>query len=307
MLATLGLYIATILIWGSTWLAIHLQLGTVSPYWSVVYRFGIAAIILLSYCLLTRQRMRFSAKQHFAIFLQGLSMFSINYILYYLGSKYFISGLVSLTFAVILIFNIINSRIFFKTKLQLKIIVGSIIGLTGLTIVFSGQFSDVSSHNTQAVLEGLGLCIAATFIASLGNMITVRNQRHQLPILQSNAYGMGYGALIILLLALFLHEPIGFDTSLRYVGSLLYLAIVGSIVAFAFYMKLMQRIGPSKAAYAFVVLPIISLLISTIFESFQWSSNTFEGLALIIIGNILILIQRKQKLAEQAEVNREAG
>jgi len=305
----LVLYAVTVLIWGSTWLAMHWQLGEVSPYWSVTYRFALATLIIMLYCCLTRKNMRFSLKQHRALFAQGLFLFSLNYLFYYIGSQYFMSGLVAVAYASILIMNIVNTRLFFKTPLQRSIVIGALIGLSGLLTIFSGQFH-LLLHSTHPhlgqLLLGLGACLFGTLLASLGNMIFVYNQRHKIPILQSNAYGILYGTLILTLIALCSGEPLSFDIHPRYWASLFYLAAFGTVIAFGTYLQLVKRIGAERASYAFVILPIVSLLLSSIFENFQWTLSTFIGLMMVIIGNILV-IMRKTKKNNRKPTTFEAG
>lgn len=289
------LFITTALIWGSTWLAIQFQLGHVSPIWSVAYRFGMTAVLLLIFCFLTKRNMRFNWQQHKAMIVQGALMFSLNYILYYLGSQYFISGLVAVIFASIIVMNIINSRIFFKTHLVKRVIIGAALGLVGLVIVFSSQFKQLDLHtNLPQTLIGIGICLLATFMASLGNIASVQVQRLQLPILQSTTYGLVYGTLIVMVIALIFGIQPMFDFSHKYIGSLFYLSLVGTIGGFAVYLRLLGNIGADRAAYAFVVLPLVSLALSTEFEGFTWTITTWLGIILVLAGNILVLRNNKK-------------
>lgn len=290
------LYTATALIWGSTWLAIQFQLGTVSPLWSVSYRFAMAALILLVFCVITGRKLRFTAEQHGAMALQGLLLFSLNYVLYYIGSQYFISGLVSIIFASIIIMNIINGRIFFKTPLVARVIVGAMLGLLGLVIVFGSQFELLDwDQGGASLVWGAGICLSATLCASFGNMVSVRSQKLKLPVLQSNALGMAYGTVFVTLLAIGLGEQPTFDWSFKYVGSLFYLSFVGTVLAFGAYLNLLGRIGPERASYTFVLIPVVSLTLSTLFEGFQWTLSTVAGAVLVLIGNVLVLKKKPLK------------
>ena len=292
----LTLYLATILIWGSTWLAIQYQLGDVSPAWSVTYRFFLAGILLLIYCYGRGLNLKFSRREHGAMVMQGIFLFSGNYLLYYFGSEYLISGVVAVTFALILAMNIVNARIFFGTPITLKIVIGTFLGLLGLTEIFWSQIQALSNsaQETHAMLVGLGYCILATLIASWGNMIAKRNQMYQLPILQSNGLSMCYGATFSGIVALWLGDPMIFNWSPSYIISFLYLSLIGSIVAFGCYLKLLGRIGPERAAYAFVILPVVAMLLSNFFEDFQWQQNTIMGIILIAVGNVLVLKNNKK-------------
>ncbi len=137
-------------------------------------------------------------------------------------------------------------------------------------------------HNSGA-LKGLILSLLGTFIASLGNMISARNQQQRLPVIQSNAFGMAYGAQILFLYAAF--QGVGSPTIGRSLYlSLLYLALFGSVLAFGSYLTLLGRIGPEKAAYATVLFPLVALGISTLFENYHWSLIAAGGVALVLAG-----------------------
>jgi drug/metabolite transporter (DMT)-like permease len=294
-MTNLLLYCASTLIWGSTWLAIQYQIGSVNPAWSVVYRFAIAAVLLIGFCLLKRYSLRFNPREHAVIALQGLLLFSINYILYYYGSAYFISGVIAVIFASIIIMNIINSRLIFGTPIVPRVIIGACIGLCGLAVIFWSEITglDLSHLGYSYVFIGLAINLIATYLASLGNMISTYTQKRGLPVLQTNALGMAYGTVFSLLVAIIFQEPLRFDPTITYIASLFYLAIFGSIFAFGCYLKLLGRIGPERAAYTFVFIPIIAMSLSTIFEEFHWTLNTFIGTGLVLCGNILVLTKKK--------------
>ncbi len=283
------LYFTTTFLWGTTWLAIKFQLGTVPPTWSIVYRFALAAALLLLYCMIKKHPLRFSLKQHVAMAVQAAFLFCGNYILFYLGSEYLSSGLVALIFAGIIIFNILLGRIFLGILIERRVLVGALIGLLGLGTVLWSELALPSSHSMLHALLGISLCIAATIFASFGNIMSTFNQKYALPVLQSNALGMAYGALFTLFIALLLGQAPTFQWDARYILSLLYLSLLGSVAAFGCYLTLIGRIGPARASYSFVLIPIIALLISTSVENFHWHAGAFIGIALILSGNILIL------------------
>ena len=78
------LYAITVLIWGSTWLAIEFQLGVVAPEVSVTYRYLLAAALLFVWCLTQKKSLRFDLKSHLFFLGLGLLLFCINYIAAYL-------------------------------------------------------------------------------------------------------------------------------------------------------------------------------------------------------------------------------
>jgi drug/metabolite transporter (DMT)-like permease len=292
-----ALYIGTILIWGSTWLAIQYQVDSVNPVWSVAYRFAIATAILFCYCLIKKLPMQFNRQQHLAILLQSFLMFSINYILYYLGSAHLISGYVAILGASIAIINIFNCTIFLKTPLNQKALLGAIIGITGLVIVFWQEFASIRAG--EIVIQTLALavvyCLLGTYCASLGNIVSKRNQDLNLPIVQTNAWGMLYGTIITSIIALAFRLPMHIDFSMSYLFALLYLSLFGSVFAFGLYLKLLGSIGPDRAAYLFIVTPIVALVLSSFFEGFHWQITTVIGIVMILAGNVLVMSAPREK------------
>ncbi|MDB4224121.1 DMT family transporter [Granulosicoccus sp.] len=285
-------YLLTVLIWGSTWFAIRFQLGSVDPSLSLVYRFGLAACLLLVWCVIRRVELRFSAKEHLAMASQGLCLFSVNYLLFYWCTGLITSGLVAIIFSTVIVMNIINGAIFLKKPVQGIVLFGALVGLLGITLVFWHEIEAsqaVSEQASATVLKGLGIGLVATLFASLGNILSARNQAHKLPVLQTNAFGMAYGAIFMVVYALVSGVPIVFEWTVGYVGSLLYLSIFGSIIAFGAYLTLVGRIGADRAAYATVLFPLVALVISSIYENFQWTPLALVGVALVLIGNVIVV------------------
>jgi len=283
-------YVMTILIWGSTWLAITFQLGSVDPMVSVAYRFSLAAVLLMIWCRVRGLSMRFTAGEHLAMAAQGVFLFALNYWLFYLAELHIASGLAAVIFSTVMVMNVINGALFLKTPIDMKVVAGGALGLVGIGLVFRPELT--SFHPGDSGAMGLLLCFVATYLASIGNILSARNQKHGLPVVQTNAFGMMYGALLMLGLSAVLGRSFAFEMTGAYVGSLLYLALFGSIVAFGCYLSLVGRIGADRAAYATLVFPVVALVISTIWEGYQWSASAFSGVALILLGNVLLL-QRK--------------
>lgn len=286
-------YIATVLIWGSTWIGIKLQLGVVEPMVSVGYRFALAAIILLFWCWFKRLPMRFSITDHLFIALQGIFLFAVNYLLFYVAELYIASGLAAVIFSTILLMNMVNGAIFLRSPINLKVVLGGTLGLTGIVLVFRPEISSFSLENHG--LRGVMLCLGATFLASLGNILSARNQKNRLPVVQTNGYGMAYGAVLMLLLAFFSGKHFQLDTSFAYLSSLLYLSVFGSIIAFGCYLSLIGNIGADRAAYTTLLFPLVALAISTFWEGYHWSNSAICGVLLILSGNLLML-QRKRNI-----------
>lgn len=284
------LYLVTVLIWGSTWLAIKFQLGVVAPELSIAYRFALAALLLFVFSLFRRLPLRFSIRTHGFFALQGFLLFSLNYILVYMAEGYLTSGLVAIIFSFIIVLNVVFGAVFLRNPVRAQVIIGAALGLIGLALVFLPELSSLSL-SSQKVL-GIVLALISTVSASLGNVVSARNQRHELPVIQTNAYGMLYGASFMLVLALVRGAQLQFDASTGYVLSLFYLAIFGSVLGFGCYLTLLGRIGLDRAAYVTVLFPVIALLLSTIFEGLSWGVYQLVGVVLILSGNAFVLVKK---------------
>ena len=259
---------------------------------SVAYRFFIAASILFFFTIITKRKMFFKLVDHFWFFLLGMNLFSLNYILFYIANQYLVSGIVAVCFSGLIFMNILNERVFFKIKATYKTYLASLIGLVGLFIIFYKEISSFSYSNN--VHLGILLGIIATYFASLGNIVSLRNSKNNLPIISSLSYAMLYGSIFTFVISVIWNIEIKFDLSFSYITSLLFLSFVGSVLAFTLYLKLVEHIGAGRAGYIGAILPIIALLISSYFENLVWNKNIIVGLPLLIFGAVLVINQKQQ-------------
>lgn len=302
---TVPLYAVTVLIWGTSWFAVRLQLGVVHPIVSVGYRFLIAAAVLFAWCALRGVTLRFRAREHAFLALQGILLFSLNHMAFYLSIGHLTSGLVAVAFSTIVLMNIGFGAVLLGTPVRARVVVSGVIGVVGLGFVFAREIEafDIASAGTI----GLGLALLATAIASLGNMAVVHNQRAGIPLLPGNAWSMAYGCAATFVAVLALGLPFDFDPSAAYVGSLAYLALIAGILAFSAYLTLIQRIGADRAAYTSVLFPIVALGVSTLFEGYTWTLSAGIGVGLILLGNVVALLPaRTQRAAGAARAANQA-
>ena len=285
------LYVSASLIWGSTWLAIKLQLTQVPPILSVAYRFCLASLILLAYCRLAQKQLKFSARDHGFMALQGVTLFGLSYCGSYLATAFMTSGLVAVVFSTILMWNIMNLRIFMGQPVAWRAFWGGILGLCGICIVF---WHDLATFTATRGLIGLVIALVGAYLASVGNVVSSRNTKKGIPVTQANAFGMGYGGLLTLFIHFAMGGTLTMDWTMGYLGPMLYLTIFGSIVAFGCYMLLIGRIGAEYAAYVTLLMPIIALILSTLFEGYLWTANAVVGVALVLAGNLIILTPQIQ-------------
>ncbi|MFE9776127.1 DMT family transporter [Streptomyces sp. NPDC005931] len=281
------LYLVTVLIWGSTWLAIKGQLGEVHPTVSIAYRFALAAVILLAWARLRGLRLRHPPRVHGQFALMGALMFSTNFVCFYFAEQHLTTGLVSIVFAMSLLVNMAFARLFFKRAITGKMLVGGAVGLTGIGTVFWPEFQNFGLSSGSG--QGIALSVLGTLVFCLGNVVSGKTQAAGIAVVPSTGYAMAYGALLMAPFAAFFGRSALFEPTPRYVGSLVYLAVFGSVVGFGAYLTLLGRIGGERAAYAMVLFPIVALLLSTMFEDFHWTGRDLAGVLLILAGNAVML------------------
>ena len=289
------LYAIVVLIWGSTWVAIPFQFGVVAPEVSVVYRFAIGAIVLYVYAILAGKEIRLPLHQYPMVILQGLLLFSVNYFFVYYGTAYITTGLVAVSFSLIVVFNAFFERLFFGTPLEGRLMIASLLGMLGIALIFWPEVQKVSLQDST--IYGLLMVFIGVVTASLGNMAAVVNTRRQLPVVAVNAHGMAWGTLLSVIVAILLGREFNFSYEPSYVWSLLYLAVFGSAIAFGCYLALIRKIGSARAAYTSVLFPVVALAISTVVEDYQWSGLAVIGVLLTLGGNWLALKRIRQPWA----------
>lgn len=286
--ANLGLYALVVAIWGTSWIGLKLQVNAdVEVLASVVYRFGLGAVTLLLWCALRRLPLRFSARQHLRIALQGSLLFCGNYILFYQAARHLTSGLLAVAFSTVILFNLILGALFLGQRLERRLAIGAALGLAGIAMVFWPEIDGFSLADAGA--RGGLLALGGTVCAAVGMTLSARNQRAGLPVVQTNAFGMVYGTLVTVLVAVASGTHFGFALTPAYVGGLLYLAIPASVLAFGAYLTLVGRIGTARASYASVLFPVVALAISTVLEDYHWTAVACGGVALVLLGNLIVL------------------
>ena len=296
------LYAITVLVWGSTWFAIEFQLGVVAPEVSIVYRYAGASLLLFAYSRIRGLRLAFAPRQHAWFFLLGLFLFSLNYVFAYRAQIYITSALTAIAFSAIVWMNIINARLFFGIRAGRRVLFGALLGIAGIFTLFAPQIGEITF--SDATFFGLFLAVMGALVASFGNMVSQRAQRLQLPVIQSNAWGMFYGTLITAAIARSEGHVFTFDWSAGYLVSLLYLTVFGSIVAFGAYLTLLGRIGAHKAGYAMVMFPVVALILSALFEGLEIDATIIVGTVLVLVGNIFVLNRDRTR---RGKARRDAG
>jgi drug/metabolite transporter (DMT)-like permease len=287
------------LIWGSTWLVIRDQISTapqgqsVPASWSVTYRFIAAALGMFLLAAVMKNPLRLDRNGHiFAIFI-GAVQFAANFNLVYTAEHYVTSGLVAVVFALLIIPNAILGKYWLGREVTVQFWIGAGIACTGIALLILREYR-LAPTNAGDVLIGTGLTIAAVLSVSMANVLQATERMKSYPITTVLAWSMLYGAIGNALWSYVTAGAPTFDPRASYVGGVLYLGIIGSVVTFPLYFKLVREIGPGKAAYTSVFIPIVAMLLSTIFEGYHWTGLSAGGAVLAMSGLLISMKAGKQ-------------
>jgi len=297
--STVFLFLLPSVIWGTTWLVIKFQLGVVEPEASVAWRFALASLLLLGWCMLRKISLRFAAREHAGLALLGALLFGINYVLVYRSEQHLTSGLVAVLFAFIVFWNLLGARLFFGTPVSPAVLLGATIGVAGVGLLFWPELASLRGGPGQGT--GIALASLATLVASAGNLHSQRLFARGVAVVPGTAWAMGYAALLLLGWCAVRGVPLAFDPRPPYVLSLLYLTLLGSVVAFVSYLTLLRRIGAGRAGYAAAVIPVVAMLASTAFEGYRWTAAALAGMALVLAGTVLVLRVKERASAPGAQ------
>ena len=275
------------LIWGTTWYAITFQLGVVDPIASIVWRFGLASVVLFVLAKATGQSIRLNRFQHLMAAGQGLLAFGLSYALVYAAEARITSAIVAVAFASMALMNLVMFRLIEGQTAARSVWLGAGLGTVGVAVMSGGELlgADVSPVMALGVILSLVAAVASTG----GNYFAWRGQQAGSNVLPGTAWAMAYGTLglVVYGLATGVHWQIALTPT--YIGSLLYLSIIGSVVAFALYLNLGRSHGYTLASYIGALTPVIATLVSVLFEGarFQWTA--LAGLVLVILGQVLVI------------------
>ena len=280
------------LIWGSTWLVIRHQLGVVPPTWSVTYRFIVAGTFMLGYALFRGERIALDARGWAFAAVTGLCQFCLNFNFVYRAEGYVTSGLVAVVFALLLLPNAVFARVFLGQKLGQQLIVGMGVAMAGVVLLFVRE-ARVDPHGPAQVLMGIGFTLLAILSASVANVMQATPTARAYPMAAMLGVAMLIGAALDATIAWTISGAPVFDASPGYIAGVLYLGIFASALAFPLYYGVLRVIGPAKAAYSSVLVPVIAMLLSTLFEGYVWSWLAAGGAALVLGGLVIALKARR--------------
>ena len=275
------------LLWGGGALASAMQAGTVAAPVSVSYRMAIVAVTLLGLAVVRRVPLGLRLRDAAWVSAQGLLFFGLAFTAFYEATSRIPGGLAALVLSTAPVFATLLARFTLGAPMNARTVAGIALGIAGVALVFGVDLPVGLAPETA--LAGLLWALAAALATAAGTVIGARNQRAGIPIVTTLVWGAIVGAAATALWSLCAGLEFRFDPSARYVASLVYLALLASVAAFLIYFHLVGRIGPGRAAYALAVVPVIALLLSSIFEGLVLTSGAAVGVAVILTGNILVL------------------
>lgn len=280
------------LVWGSTWIVITGQLGVVPPSWSVAYRFLVAGVVMLAWAAWKRESLWFDARGWgFAVAL-GLMQFALNFNFVYRAEQHVTSGLVAVVFALLLVPNAILARIFLGQRMGRQLLIGSAVAVAGIAMLFVHEVRQ-DPNNSSEVLIGIGIALCAVMSASVANVLQATETARAYPMAPMLGVAMLLGAGMDAAFAWITTGPPVFVWTPAYIAGLLYLGVLASALAFTLYFGVIRVIGPAKAAYSSVIIPVIAMLLSTVFEGYRWSWLAGAGAVLTLAGLVLALKARR--------------
>jgi drug/metabolite transporter (DMT)-like permease len=235
--------------------------------------------------------LRFSLSDHALAAALAFVTFVINYNCVYASELHITSGLVAVIFSLLVPLNAVLARVFLNQQLSRPFMMGSGVAMLGVVLLFLHEWRAVD-HDPHEVALGIGLALVAVVFASFGNVFQGTQRARQVPMATLLAWSMGWGALLDAIVAWVRTAPPTFDLRLSYIAGLLYLGIVASAVAFTFYFNLIRRIGAARGGYVNVMIPVIAMGFSTVFESYRWSIEAILGGLLVIAGLVVAMRAR---------------
>ena len=280
------------LIWGSTWIVIRDQLNVVPPSWSVSYRFLVGGVAMIIYAVIRREPLRLDARGWAFATLLAVLQFCLNFNFVYRAEAHITSGLVAVVFGLLLIPNALLGRFLLGQHLGRQLLLGSAVAMAGVGLLFVHE-ARVDPNGPGEALLGIGITMLGVISASFANVLQGTETAKRYPMGTMLAAAMLLGALIDAVIAWSFTGPPIVEWRPAYFLGVLYLGVVASAIAFTLYFGVLRIIGPAKAAYSSVLVPIIAMLLSTLFEGYRWSPLAISGAALAMIGLVIALRARR--------------
>ncbi|MBL8313955.1 MAG: DMT family transporter [Rubrivivax sp.] len=281
------LFALVVSIWGTTWHAIVYQLQHGSPEFGVSLRFGLAGCLVLAWAAWRGDSLRVPLRAHRLLALQGVFMYSLSYLCVYHAERHVASGLVAVGYSASPLLAGLGAWALWRTPLKARFLFGGACGVAGVALIFWPALSASSASRSAAM--GLGFTVAAVLLSAVGALAASRNRHWSLAFWPALGWGLLYGCLSSAVVLGLTGQPLVWPTAVSWWLSLVYLAVAGTVLAFGGFLTLQQRLGPGKAATVGVMTPVLALVVSTALEGFRPDAHTAAGVALAVLGNVLML------------------
>jgi drug/metabolite transporter (DMT)-like permease len=281
------LFAICVFIWSTTWYAITFQLGYVPAEVGVAWRFALAGAVVLALCLVRGERLHLTLGGHASLAMQGAFMYGVSYICVYHAERHVFSGLVAVGYSASPLVTGLGARGLFGVRMTRRFVAGGLLGLVGVALMFWPEFGKASGGRDTDL--GALFTVAAVLLSAVGSLVASRNRAHGLPFWPSLGFGMLYGAAVCMLIAILQGQSFAPPAVPSWWLSLFYLALAGSVLTFACFLTLQERIGPARTGTIGVMTPLLALVVSMAFEGFRADTLTFAGAGLAVTGNVLML------------------
>jgi len=281
------------LIWGSTWLVIKDQVGTVPATWSITYRFIVACAAMFLFARLRGDSLRLSAPGMRLAVLLGLTQFFGNFQFVYRAEMHLTSGIVAVCYALLMVPNAVLARVFLNQRIGSGFLAGSAVAIAGIALLMIHEYR-IAPPGGQIAL-GLFFTLGGLLCASSANVLQANNVGRAQPVVSLLAWAMLWGTLADAAFSFATAGPPVFDPRWEYAAGIVYLAIFGSVVTFPLYFLLIRELGAGRAAYNGVAVPVVAMALSTLFEDYRWTGLAAGGAVLAISGLLISLIARHKR------------
>ncbi|MEO8524381.1 MAG: EamA family transporter [Caldimonas sp.] len=274
-------------VWGTTWHAITYQLSDLAPEYGVALRFAIAGVTVLAFALWRGERLRYRARAHVALALQGCFLYGVSYVCVYHAERFIASGLVAVGYSASPLITGLGAAALFGIAIGGRFIVGGVLGLAGVALIFWPEIARPAADERGTL--GALFTVASVLLSAVGSLVASRNRQLGVPLLPAMGFGMLYGAAAAAVVALVVGREFVLPSAASWWLSLAWLSLFGSVLAFACFLTLQDRLGPGPAGTVGVMTPLIALVVSLAFEGFRPDWLTALGAALAALGNAMML------------------